>query len=168
MRLFIAVELSERMRGALVHTQAELRRRGMRGRFVPRENLHLTLAFIGEHPDPDAVLDAMETVAFEPFPLRLEGLGQFDDLWWAGLAGSDALTGLAKRLRRALADAAIPFDRTRFTPHITLVRRASWDGRGGIPTASVPAVETEVDHITLMRSVQGKNGMLYTPLGFVP
>ena len=165
MRLFIAVQLDETMRSALRGIQAELRRRGMRGSFTNIANLHLTLAFIGEYPDPDAVLDAMDTVPFEPFSLRLAGFGRFGDLWWAGLAENGELTACVKRLRHALADAEIPFDRKRFAPHITLVRRAVWDGRTGLPTAGIPDVEMEVDRISLMRSDRGKNGMIYTELG---
>ena len=103
MRLFIAIELSEDMKAALERIQASLRRRGLRGSYTPAENLHLTLAFIGEYPDPDAVLRAMETAEFDPFPLRLEGFGSFRDLWWAGLSESAELTACAKRLRRVLA-----------------------------------------------------------------
>lgn len=164
MRLFIAIELSDRMKDALERTQEQLRRRGMRGSFTPRANLHLTLAFIGEYPDPYAVLDAMETAPFSPFSIRLEGFGHFGDLWWAGLSDSGELTACAGRLRRALAAADIPFDRKRFTPHITLVRRAVWDEKRGLPTADVPNVGMMADAIALMRSDRGKNGMIYTEL----
>ena len=167
MRLFIAVELSDPMKDALVQLQTDMRRRGVRGSFTPRGNLHLTLAFIGEFADPDAVLDAMESVPFSPFPLRLEGIGRFGDLWWAGLSGSEALTSYVRRLRHALAEAGIPFDRKRFTPHITLVRRAIWDERSGLPAGSVPEASMEVGGISLMRSDRGKNGMIYTELGCV-
>ena len=165
MRLFIAVELSDPMKDALEQIQADMRRRSVRGNYTPRGNLHLTLAFIGEYADPDAVLDAMETVPFAPFPLRLEGFGHFGDLWWAGLSGSEALTSYVRRLRRALAEAGIPFDRKRFTPHITLVRRAVWDSRIGLPADSVPDASMEVGRLSLMRSDRGRGGMIYTELG---
>ena len=166
MRLFIAIELSEDMRSALLRLQESMRRRGMRGHFTTGENLHLTLAFIGEYPDPEAVLEAMETVPFEPFSLRLEGFGHFGDLWWAGLGDSPALSACAKRLRHALALADIPFDRKKFTPHITLVRRAVTER--GLPAVRVPEAGMEVCHISLMRSDRGKNGMIYTELGAIP
>lgn len=168
MRLFIAIRLSEELRSALKDVQAGLRRRGMRGNYTNVENLHLTLAFIGEYPDPQAVLDAMETVPFAPFSLRLDGFGHFGDLWWAGLADSEALTAYVGRLRRALAASDIPFDRKSFRPHITLVRRAVWGGRGGLPAAVIPEAGMEAGHVSLMRSDRGKNGMIYTELGRVP
>ena len=168
MRLFIAIELSAPMKDALEQIQTDMRRRSMHGGFTPRDNLHLTLAFIGEYTDPDAVLDAMDAVPFTPFPLRLEGFGHFGDLWWAGLSGSEALTAYVRRLRHALAEGGIPFDRKRFTPHITLVRRAVWDGRAALPAVSVPAASMEVRRVSLMRSDRGRNGMIYTELGSAP
>lgn len=168
MRLFIAIQPNDEMKAALKDMQSDMRRRGVRGNYTRPENLHLTLAFIGEHPDPEAVLEAMDGVDFAPFPLGLDGLGHFGDLWWAGLDGGEALAACVRRLRRALAEGDIPFDRKRFTPHITLLRRAVWDGRADLPAVSVPAAETMAAEIVLMRSDRGKSGMIYTPLGSVP
>ena len=55
MRLFIAIRLSDDMRRALLAAQDALRKRGVRGNYTKPENLHLTLAFIGEYPDADGV-----------------------------------------------------------------------------------------------------------------
>ena len=51
MRLFLAIQLSPAVREALLTAQDALRRQG-RGSFPPPENLHLTLAFLGEAEDP--------------------------------------------------------------------------------------------------------------------
>ena len=164
MRLFIAIELDDGMRSALRAAQAEFKRLGARGNYTPVENLHLTLAFIGEYPDPDRVLEAMAGVSFEPFQLSLSGLGAFGDLWWAGLERSDALSACVKRLRHALAEADIPFDRKRFSPHITLLRRAEY-ARPGLPAVAPPRAKMTVRRISLMRSDRGKGGMIYTTVG---
>ena len=163
MRLFLAVNFREELLAALEETQALLKRRGLRGRYAPPENLHLTLAFLGEYPDPDRVLEVMDALEFDPFPLTLEGFGRFGDLWWAGLAPSEPLNALVRRLRRALAENDIPFDRKRFSPHITLVRKGVFDGKP--PAAEVPRVKMTVDRFSLMRSDRGKRGMIYTELG---
>ena len=162
MRLFIAIQLNDRMRRCAADIQQSLRLQGVRGNFTDLENLHLTLAFIGEFPDPEPVLDVMETVSIQPFSLTLDGIGHFGDLWWAGLKNSPPLQSVVRRLRRALADADIPFDRKKFSPHITLVRRASLIIP---PEVTIPSVDMTVDHITLFRSDRGKNGMIYTELG---
>lgn len=164
MRLFIAINLNNEMKDALMDIQDTVRSCGVYGRETGPENMHITLAFIGEYSDPEYVKEVMERVEIRPFEISLDGIGAFGDLWWAGLEGSAPLMAVAKRLRRALAEADIPFDRKKFRPHITLIRRA--DGR----LEDVPAEDLEesygasmtVDHISLMRSDRGKHGMVYT------
>lgn len=159
MRLFIAIRLDDNIRDALTEVQSTLRKHRVGGNYTKIENLHLTLAFIGEYSDPDRVLEVMQTVPFEPIYLRLEGFGAFGDLYWCGLAQQEKLTAYVKRLRRALAEADIPFDRKRFSPHITLLRKASFDHMPGI---TVPNAAMTADSVSLMRSERGKNGMIYT------
>ena len=154
MRLFIAINLSQEMRESLIDLQNDWYDSGVRGNYSPEENLHLTLAFIG----------ALKSVRFTPFPLALEGVGAFGDLWWAGLTDSPALSALAKRVRHALATAGIPFDRKRFNPHITLLRRASV---GKMPPACAAPASMTVNGFSLMRSERGGEGMIYTELGSV-
>ena len=163
MRLFVAIRLSEELKTALCQAQREMEARGIRGKFSPEENLHLTLAFIGDYPEAEPVLDALRTVRFRPFALSLDGIGCFGDLWWAGIRDSAALTAVARRVRRALAENGIPFDRKRFSPHITLIRKAAKAAAG----VSVPQAEMTVGALSLMRSDRGRNGMLYTELGTV-
>ena len=167
MRLFIAIQLDKNIKDALRGVQNELRRRGVEGNYTRPENLHLTLAFIGDYPDPDAVLDVMESVCFEPFLLRLSGLGAFGELWWAGLEADEELDMLARRLRRALSEKGIPFDRKAFRPHITLIRKPSFRRDPQLDTLPVPEAETTAGRISLMLSTRGKNGMIYTELGSV-
>ena len=104
-RLFIAVQLSEEMRGKICKVQDDLLRKGVRGNYTPRENLHLTLAFIGDYSDPEQVLEVVSGIPFEPFELRLDGMGCFGDLWWAGLKHSTGLQVYVRQLRHTLAEA---------------------------------------------------------------
>ena len=161
MRLFLAIRLSEELKAALTGAQRAMYERGIRGRYTPEENLHLTLAFIGEYPDAEPVLEALDGVRFAPFPLSLEGIGCFGDLWWAGVAESEPLAALSRRVRRALAEGEIPFDRKRFSPHITLIRKASKAASG----IALPPAAMTVERLSLMRSDRGRNGMLYTEIG---
>ena len=62
MRLFIAINLSDDMKDALRAAQNTMRRAGVRGNYTPVENMHLTLAFIGEYPDAEPILDALSAV----------------------------------------------------------------------------------------------------------
>ncbi|MCR4645744.1 MAG: RNA 2',3'-cyclic phosphodiesterase [Oscillospiraceae bacterium] len=170
MRLFIAIQLDPDVRKALTDAQAALREGGYRGRYSDTESLHLTLAFIGEYNDPDHVLETMEQVRFEPFPIRLGGcIGNFDDLLWAGMAQSEPLEKAVQQLRHYLADAQIPFDRKQFNPHITLLRRSqiSWGSTFRFSDVVVTPAEMTVRRISLMRSEFIRHGAVYTELGAV-
>ena len=171
MRLFIAINLNDEMKDALIDIQDTMRTYGVRGKDTPPENFHLTLAFIGEYDEPERVKEVMESIEIRPFEMSLRGIGAFRDLWWAGIENSAPLMAVSRRLRRALAEADIPFDKKKFSPHITIIRRASGtlsreaadeiadNGISGHGGASM-----WVDHISLMRSDRGKYGMIYTEL----
>jgi len=167
MRLFIAIQFEENILDALTDFQSDLKRQGVTGNYSKRENLHITLALIGDYGNPDAVLDAMEQIAFRPIEISLEGVGSFGDLFWVGLADNPQLAVYVKRLRRALSDQGILFDRKRFSPHITLIRKYSYKGGKEIPVSEPPKGSMIAARISLMRSERGKNGMIYTELGSV-
>ena len=162
MRLFIAIQLSNGIRNSLSAVQTYLRDHGVRGNYTKIENLHLTLAFIGEYSDPDFILEAIRSIPFAPFPMRIEGFGSFGDLYWCGIGENDNLVSYAKQLRRALAGNGIPFDRKKFSPHITLIRKAEYDRHGGFPGVTIPDVSMQVSGVSLMRSDRTKSGMVYT------
>lgn len=161
MRLFIAIQLNDEMKDALIATQNAMYDSGVRGNYTPEENMHLTLAFIGDFPEAEPVLDALADVDFTPFEIAPESVGCFGDLWWAGIEESAPLHAVVRRVRRALAEHEIPFDRKRFSPHITLLRKA----RGQMPELTLEPISMTVTAISLMRSDRGRNGMIYTELG---
>ena len=163
MRLFLAIKPNDEMREALAALQGDLQFCGVTGNYTREENLHLTLAFIGEWPDPQAVLDALEDVKPEPFKLTLKDADCFGDLWYAGLKYPEALKNLVRQIRRALAEAGIPFDSKRFVPHITLLRKAKWPGDKP-QCLWVEPTKMTVESISLMRSDRGKRGMIYTEI----
>ena len=163
MRLFVAINLSDEMKDALINAQNEMYDMGIRGNYTKEENLHLTLAFIGEYPDAGPLMDALSAVSIRPFDITLDGIGSFGSLWWAGMKDSPALTAVVRRVRRALAENDIPFDRKRFSPHITLIRKPS----GEMPGIEIEPVSMMVTKISLMRSDRGRNGMIYTELGTI-
>ena len=167
MRLFIAIQFEENILDALSDFQDDLRSRGVTGNYTKRENLHITLAFIGDYGNPEDVLDAMEQVDFRPIEIRLDGVGSFGELFWVGLAENPQLAGYVKRLCRALAERGLPFDKKRFSPHITLIRKYSCRGGRGIPVSDPPKGSMVATRVSLMRSERGKNGMIYTETGSV-
>ena len=161
MRLFIAIKLNSGIRNTLADAQQRLIRRGIRGNYTNTDNLHVTLVFIGEYDDPGLITEVLSEVPFSPFTVSLSRLGHFGNLWWVGLDENDELVSYVKRLRNALSEAGIPFDKKKFSPHITLIRKAV----GPLPLVTIPKAQMKVDHISLMRSERGVNGMIYTEIG---
>ena len=160
MRLFIAIRLSDEMISSLTGTLHELKKAGVRGSYVPSQNLHLTLAFIGETKDAEAVKTALKTVSFKPFRLSLSEMGTFGDLLWVGVKGNQGLSGLVRDVRAALGAAGIPYDAKKFVPHITIVRGMSGSWR----QVSVPKAEMAVKKVSLMKSDVRDGKRVYTEL----
>ncbi|MBQ4176489.1 MAG: hypothetical protein II640_03380, partial [Lachnospiraceae bacterium] len=84
-----------------------------------------------------------------------------------GFAESEEMNSLARKIRRALAEAGIPYDRKKFKAHVTALRKPRYDRQGRKIPVSFEPETMQVDRISLMRSVRGKNGMIYTELGAV-
>lgn len=165
MRLFLAIELDNNIKDELCMIQKRLQIQGAKGNFTTRENLHLTLAFIGEYSDPDHILDILDDIDLEPVRLVIDGFGCFGDLYWIGVKEDAGLTRNVKRIRKALSDNDIPFDRKKFVPHITVARNISYDK--GIPTDAPFPAAMDVECISLMRSDRGKRGMIYQSVGTI-
>ena len=154
MRLFIAIQLSEKMRKALVSCLHDLKKQGVEGNYVPAQNLHLTLAFIGEYRDPEQVKQILASVPLPAFRLALSEKGNFGNILWAGVKGNQKLKTYVRDLRAALKNAGIPFEDDRFTPHITLIRKVSARSPYQV---HLPKAEMEVKKASLMKS-ETKNG----------
>ena len=156
MRLFIAIQLSEKMRKALVSCLHDLKKQGVEGNYVPAQNLHLTLAFIGEYRDPEQVKRILASVPLPAFRLALSEKGNFGNILWAGVKGNQKLKTYVRDLRAALKNAGIPFEDDRFTPHITLIRKVSARSPYQV---HLPKAEMEVKRASLMKS-ETKNGQV--------
>ena len=160
MRLFIAVNLSDDMKRSITSTLHEMKQKNIRGSYVPTQNLHLTLAFIGERKEADDVIGAMKTVEYKPFKLALSEMGTFGDLLWVGMKGNQGLSGAVKSVRDALETAGIPFDGKKFVPHITIIRKMNGNWR----QVPAPKGEMMVRKISLMRSDVKNGKRVYTEI----
>jgi 2'-5' RNA ligase len=106
-RLFVAADLPDRARDRLL----AVRPAAFPGvRLVGREEMHLTLHFVGEVEDGqiDAVRRALEGVKAPPFAIDLDGVGRFPPegvarVLWAGVRANPKLSALHQALGTALA-----------------------------------------------------------------
>jgi 2'-5' RNA ligase len=122
-RLFAALAMPETMRERLALAQ-----QGLGGRLVPPENFHLSLAFFGETPEPQAadLHAALLKVRTPGFSVWLDGVGAFGGVRprsiHARVRQEPALTHLQASIAQAARDAGIVQDDARYTPHVTLSR----------------------------------------------
>lgn len=169
MRAFIALEPPDEF----VDDVAAVARRlapYVEGRFVPPENYHLTLAFLGDitESQAEAAMDAVEEACAGQPPITLEphGLGCFGRgraaTLWLGFSTTPQLEELADRTRRALTARGLAFDGKPFRPHLTLARAARLP-QGPLPDLPFPA-QTEARLVTLLKSTLHKEGATYKPL----
>ena len=135
MRLFIALEIPAVVRENLAGLMEELRGSDAasskkKARWVPSENLHVTLKFIGnvEAGRVEAIGAALAEVrSNEAINLRFQGLGFFPSdkrprVLWAGIAASRNLAAVASAIDAKLERVGIPRDTRAFAPHLTLAR----------------------------------------------
>ncbi|WP_026529255.1 RNA 2',3'-cyclic phosphodiesterase [Butyrivibrio sp. VCD2006] len=167
MRLFIAITLDENMTDALIEMQDDLMRSGIKGGYTRPENLHMTLAFLGENDEPEKIEEIMRDVPLRSFSIKVSGTRRFKDMVFANVLDNPDLHDYVKRLRKALSDNDIDFDRKKFMSHITLVRRATGSRDFPIQTDAEIEETMRVKGISLMKSERGKHGMIYTEIGYV-
>ena len=161
MRLFIAIQLSDPMKKALVNMMHELKKQGVEGNYVPAQNLHMTLAFIGEYDDPARIKEVISSVPVPEFRMSLSDMGNFGNILWAGVKGNQKLKAYVKDLRSALDAEGIPFDRDKFVPHITLIRKYTAKRSYKV---SMPKAEMMVKKASLMKSEQKNGKVVYKEL----
>jgi 2'-5' RNA ligase len=158
-----------------------LRPRALDVAWVARDNVHLTLKFLGsvEAPRLQAATAALAgAVATRPaFQLAVSGLGAFPSparprVLWAGVAeGADAAGALAGLIDATLAPLGFDRESRPFSAHVTLgrVRAPRADPRlAGALAAGGSAGRQRVTHVALMRSDLSTRGARYTELAALP
>ena len=179
LRLFIAVPLPDTATRFLKSTRTALEQPGLNIRWVPVENIHLTLKFLGDSDAAcvDSVAERMDAAAGAnaPFDLIGRGVGGFPNLrsfrvLWVGLDGDTRrLETLQCSVESELETLGHKKERRRFHPHLTLARTPQrMDGsRFGLLDASWTQRASEafrVDRICLFASVLKPGGAEYTRL----
>jgi len=130
MRLFIAIEIPQEIRGAYSALLKEFRGIAPQVKWVRAENLHVTLKFLGEtqlDKLPELRNALAEVRSPEPVQLEFRGLGFFPNekrprVFWGGMGASSNLQSLAATIDQAAHRLGFPLEDRAFTPHLTLAR----------------------------------------------
>ncbi|PZW50368.1 2'-5' RNA ligase [Humitalea rosea] len=167
-RLFVALSLPAVLRSQLAALHA-----GIPGaRWVPPENYHLTLRFIGEIEgwQAEEVDLALAGIRSRGFDLTLRGIGLYEkagriQAMWVGVERSDALSHLQSKIETALQRSGMPPERKRFAPHVTIARtdRAAPEKLAAFVQAHnlFRAPPVPIEAFTLFSSRLGKEASVY-------
>ena len=167
MRLFTALAIPDAVAETLWPLQA-----GVPGaRWQTREQLHLTLRFIGEVDGREAadIDEALSAISAPSFPLLLKAVGSFGgktarDLW-AGVAPSESLKHLQRKIESALQRIGLEPDGRKFVPHVTLARLKTAQGGFVADYLTDHALYTspafQVESFCLYSSLLTSDGSLY-------
>jgi RNA 2',3'-cyclic 3'-phosphodiesterase len=137
MRIFIALDIDDGIRGRIKRFMEGVRNFAPDARWVRAESLHVTLKFIGEKgaDSVEEIKRALAGVKSQSFELTFRGYGFFPTtksarVFWIGIQAGPELENLAKSIDDAAAALGIPKEDHEFSPHLTLARGG---GRSGAP-----------------------------------
>jgi 2'-5' RNA ligase len=173
-RVFVAVRIPDPVLDAVASRVSEIE---INGRRATRDQWHLTLAFLGNDADPDAVAIALAGMRGPRGRARLGGAGAFPDqrraqVLWLGLTeGADLVRRLAAEVAERVAPLGHAADPRPFRPHLTLARyRRAADVRELVAAFGDSGIGPawEVDAITVYESRLRAEGAVYIQRAMVP
>ena len=174
LRLFVAVDVPPVVRDAASASVAPWRERFPRAKWVPPQNQHVTLKFLGS-TWPRLVPWVHETVsavagAHARVPTRVLGHGAFPNsrrarVLWVGLDDEEArLARIAGALDEAFSREFAP-EKRGFTPHLTVARFDPPVALEGLEEVELVSEPFEIDRIVLFRSHLRRPAPVYEELG---
>ena len=165
MRLFFALTFGDEAKRELMTYQNVLRSHGINGRQIRMDNLHLTLAFVGDSTQEhkQTLTTLLRQLKSRCESLRIDHLGSFHQkrsrLIWMGIANNRALMRLQRELSSALKTQGFSTEAKKYTPHITLFRHVAGDAH--LKDVYVKPQHMDVYSIALMESVYVDNKLVY-------
>lgn len=182
LRCFIAVTLPEHLKKSIGGIIAKLGESGADVKWVPDENLHLTLKFLGATDEgrigeiKDRLLKKLSS--YSPFYIKISGVGCFPGggrprVIWVGIEEPGALKDIFRDIEDVMMKFGYPREGRPFSPHLTIGRARSdkkmaemlkrLDGYG-----TVTFGDFEVKGVTLMKSELKQGGAEYSSLAEIP
>lgn len=181
MRVFIAIELSDEIKDTLARIQSHLKYAGADIKWVEKNNIHLTLKFLGEIDEKkrekvEAALDeAVKSV--RPFEISLKDIGAFPKIEflrviWAGLdKGAKESAEAAAKIDEALSKIGFDKETRPFAAHLTIGRVRSPKNKDALKekidslSKQFTANSSQyINSINLFQSTLTPTGSIYTKL----
>ncbi|HYP62816.1 MAG TPA: RNA 2',3'-cyclic phosphodiesterase [Acidocella sp.] len=170
MRLFVALDLPWEIKEELSDLSCPI----PGARWVPTDNFHLTLRFIGEanRLQAEEIDCALAALRGRSFSFSLSGLGWFEkygrvNTLYVGVERNEDLARLQGKVETALLRAGVQPERRKFTPHVTLARMdqpVTPELTRFVQANNLYRSEPiRADNVTLFSSFLGKDQPTYTP-----
>jgi len=181
-RCFIAVEIPGLLKRSIGEMIENLKKPGADVKWVPHENIHITLKFLGSTEESllETVKDSLskKLSPYPPFYIKISGVGCFPDeksprIVWVGTHGSGEIVDVQRDIEVAMKKLGFSSEERKFSPHLTIGRVRS---QKRIPEMmkrldeyrSIGFGDLEVKGITLMKSELKPAGAEYHPLAEIP
>lgn len=166
MRLFTAICPDEEIKTALFSAEKEAEKSAA-GRFSLKENLHLTLVFIGETERKDDIESVLSKIELPAFDIKTGGIGTFEKgIFYAGIEENEKLFLLQKTVAEKLKDAGFEIEEREYVPHITLARKFRPDEYfdSAAVIKNLPKKPFRAEKISLMKSENADGVLRYTEI----
>lgn len=179
MRVFIAIELSDNIRESLAQIQSHLKYSGADVKWVEKDNIHLTLKFLGEVAEEKcakikSVLDDIGK-SIKQFEISIKDIGAFPKIdfprvVWVGLdKGAGESKELAEKIDEALCKSGFERESRPFAAHLTIGRVRSPKNKEALKDKIIDLQLTAyslqlIQSITIFQSTLTPRGSIYTKL----
>jgi RNA 2',3'-cyclic 3'-phosphodiesterase len=172
MRLFISINLEEQLVDQFYKKVEELKEHSVRGRFPQPGNMHITVVFLGETENVEAVKQAMDQISAHPFELKFKKISKFTrqgrETYYVSLRKNSMLQYINEQLTESLSKAGFEPDKREYTPHLTLGRNVvlNWDFDFEEFSKNVAEMKArmKVEKISLMKSERVEGKQKYTEI----
>ena len=169
MRLFIAIDTSEQVKNQIADFIDEIKPGFSKGRFIKKDNLHITLVFIGECKRADEIIVVLKEISFEPFCIVAKNVRAFSKrggLYHIEMQKDERLLRLQSEIHTKLCAAGFNLEEREYYPHITIAREAqlfsSIDDKVGDFLKT--GLEIKAESVTLFESKFEHGGVKYVPV----
>jgi len=177
MRCFTAIDCPQKIREELVKIQQEIEGFGPM-KLVEPENIHLTVKFLGDVEEVDAVKDKLGEIKKDKFKVNVSGVGVFPHpgyvkVVWTGVAeGKEDIENLHEDIQSRLKPLGFERD-NRFHPHYTLARVKGRPDKDALKeylqeNENTVYGEYQVSEFKLMKSTLTRQGPVYECLKRYP
>lgn len=175
MRIFIALLFENEKRDIINDILGEVRGISDSGNFTSKNNLHLTIQYIGETSEAvlSKIKDNLCKFNFSKFDYETNRIKYFKKsnsriIVYLGVDKTEYLEDLYHKVRAELRNAGCELQSGKFTPHITLGRQVKINKNKSIHNVYCNKLLLHASKISVMESKRVNNKLVYEELFNIP